>query len=111
MTSANCITCGSVRVHRSHHRNAVEKAFIVIGMFVRCHECNSRFAQIGKSLIRLNDLHRASRKLSIALAMVLAAILVLTVILWLGRAESILPGYTNLIGLGKAAAMAARWSA
>jgi len=80
--------CGSGRMHRSRRRNAAEKAIAFLGgRMRRCHECNSRFAQFGGSLIQLKDLYRGIKGLKTVLAMTLAAILVLAAILWLSRVQ------------------------
>jgi type VI protein secretion system component VasF len=54
----------------------------------RCHECNSRYVKWGGSYIRTNDLQRLSRRLALAAAMVVAAIIVMLSILWFSHSQS-----------------------
>ena len=54
----------------------------------RCHQCNSRFLQIGGSLLAMKDARRMARKMALALTMAGAFGILLMVILWLSRAHS-----------------------
>lgn len=89
MPKTMCAQCGSPRVHRSHHRHPLERIVTILGGGVsRCHNCNSRFVRFGGSLLHITDLRRASRRLALAVAMVVAAALVMVTILWFSRAQS-----------------------
>jgi hypothetical protein len=54
----------------------------------RCHNCNARFVRFGGSLLRIADLRRASHRLALAIAMVVAAAVIMVTILWFSRAQS-----------------------
>lgn len=89
MATARCLQCGSERIRRSRRRSPIERAIAILGASLRrCHECNARFVQIGASLIRLQDLRRASKYTMFAVAMAIAAVLVLAVVMWFSRAQS-----------------------
>jgi len=89
MANARCLQCGSDRIRRSRRRSRVEQAIAILGASLRrCHECNARFVQIGASLIRVQDLRRASKYTMFAFAMAIAAVLVLAVVMWLSRSQS-----------------------
>jgi hypothetical protein len=75
-------------MHRSHRRTICEKALGAVGGTVRrCHNCDSRFVQIGGSLIRVKDAQRVFQKVTLALGMAAAAAVMLGAILWLTRSQ------------------------
>jgi hypothetical protein len=89
MSNLTCPKCGSDRVHRSRRRDFMEKILAPVGGKTRrCHACDSRFMQLGGSLVRIVDLRAALRRVALAAGVLLAAALVLVVILWIDRAQS-----------------------
>jgi hypothetical protein len=89
MSDTYCIHCGSARLHRSRRRGRIELAARSLGGRVhRCHDCDTRFVQLGGALIRSNHLTAVAKRLIIAAVMAVAVIVVLSVILWFGRRES-----------------------
>jgi len=94
MSTTNCPNCGAARIHRSRRRTAFEQAAAAIGGGMRrCHRCNSRFLEIGGSLIRLRDAQRVARKMMLGLAMAAAVGVLLVMILWLSHAQSMPPAF------------------
>jgi hypothetical protein len=84
-----CPKCGSNRIHHSRRRDFVEKILAPVGARTRrCHACDSRFLQLGASLMRIDDVRRALRRVTLGVGVLLAAVLVLAVILWIDRAQS-----------------------
>jgi hypothetical protein len=54
----------------------------------RCHECSSRFATFGDSILFRNDLDRLLRKVSVLILAAVAVLAVVSVVLWLSRKEA-----------------------
>src|SRR5690242_10585945 len=87
--SAHCPQCGSARLHRSRRRDKTEFALAIVGgRFRRCHECQSRFLLWGAALIRQGRLSQFTRQLALMAMMVVALLVVLFTILWLGHSQS-----------------------
>jgi hypothetical protein len=88
--TAICHKCGSHRVHRSRRRGVLERVVALAGMrFRRCHECNTRFATFGNSVLLKSDVDSLLRKVGIALLMMAALIVVVAVVMWFsGQQES-----------------------
>jgi hypothetical protein len=63
--------------------------FAVCGMkSSRCHDCNSRFATLGSSILFRNDLDRLLRKVSVLILAAVAVLAVVVAVLWLSRREA-----------------------
>lgn len=89
MTNRRCLTCGSDRIHRSKRRNTLEKVISWTGATMgRCHECNTRFVQFGRSLIRTKDLCLVRDRLIVVGMMAVATTLVLGAILWFSHTQA-----------------------
>jgi uncharacterized membrane protein YidH (DUF202 family) len=89
MTKTTCAQCGSARFYRSQCRHILERAAAVLGgRMCRCHDCNSRYLRLGRSMLRTTDLQRLSRRFALAAAMVVAALVVMLSILWFSRSQS-----------------------
>jgi peptidoglycan/LPS O-acetylase OafA/YrhL len=89
VTKTCCLQCGSTRVHRSRRRSAIEYAIALAGWRVRrCHDCNTRFLQFGRSLVRASHLKRVGKKLLYAALAAAAVGLVVAAILWFGHSQT-----------------------
>ena len=89
MTETHCLQCGSARLHRSRRRSAIEYAIALAGWRVRrCHDCNTRFLQFGRSLVRANRLKWVGKNLFFAALAAAAVGLVVAAILWFGHSQS-----------------------
>jgi hypothetical protein len=68
----------------------LERVVALAGVrFRRCHECNTRFATIGNSVLLKSDVDGLLRKAGIALLMMLALIIVVAIVMcFSGRQES-----------------------
>lgn len=88
MPEIHCLECGSARVHRSRRRSSIEYAIALAGCRVRrCHDCNTRFLQFGRSLVKANSL-KGLRKRLLYTALAAAAVgLVVAAILWFGHSQ------------------------
>ena len=88
MTETQCLQCGSERVHRSRRRSFAEHAIALAGWRVlRCHGCNTRFLQFGRSLVKANRLKQANERLLFAALAAAAVGLVVAAILWFGHSQ------------------------
>jgi hypothetical protein len=89
MPEIHCLECGSVRVHRSRRRSPIEYAIALAGCRVRrCHDCNTRFLQFGRSLVKANSLKSLRKSLLYAALAAAAVGLVVAAILWFGHSQS-----------------------
>jgi len=88
--TAICPKCGSLKVHRSRRHGVLERLVALAGLrFRRCHECNTRFATFGNSVLLKTDVDGLLRKIGIALLMMLALIIVVAIVMWFsGKQES-----------------------
>jgi len=88
MTETQCSQCGSSRLRRSRRRSFAEYAIALAGWRVRrCHECNTRFLQFGRSLVKANRLKQARKRLLFAALAAAAVGLVVAAILWFGHSQ------------------------
>ncbi len=83
-----CPQCGSERVHRSRRRGVTEKVIALVSLKIRrCHECNTRLASFGNSVLLLKDLNRFLRKATMLAVMGVAMVLVVAIVVWFSRKE------------------------
>ncbi len=83
-SEAACVHCGSSRLYRSKRRGGGERALALLGARMRrCHDCNTRFVQLGGSLLKTTDLGQVGRRLMLGLVMAAALMVVLALIMWL----------------------------
>jgi len=88
----HCPKCGSVRVHRSRRRGAIEYVLAACGADVRrCHDCRARQAWFGGLPIRLSS--ASSDQPRLGLAIYFAGFIACVAILWL-----MITRYTGLSG-------------
>jgi len=94
--TAICHKCGSQRVHRSRRKGALERAVALAGLrFRRCHECNTRFATLGNSVLLKSDVDGLLRKVGIAILMMVALVIVVAVVMWFsGKQASFSSGFS-----------------
>ena len=54
----------------------------------RCHDCNTRYARFGRSMVGTGDLQGVSKKLFLALTMAAALAVIMGAILWFSRVQA-----------------------
>jgi hypothetical protein len=92
MAETHCLQCGSPRVHRSRRRSPIEYAITLAGWRVRrCHDCNTRFLQFGRSLMTAKRFKRVGKRLLFVALAATAVGLVVAAILWFGHSQSPAP--------------------
>jgi predicted RNA-binding Zn-ribbon protein involved in translation (DUF1610 family) len=89
MTTTACPSCGSKRIYRSRRRHLAERTLAMLGSDMRrCHECNTRYARFGRSLVQTGDLRGVSRKFYWTLTMAAAVVFIMSAILWFSRVQA-----------------------
>jgi hypothetical protein len=89
MADIHCLQCGSLRVRQSRRHSPMEYAIALAGWRVRrCHDCNTRFLQFGRSLVRTNSLKWLGKGLLLAALVAAAVGVVIAAILWFGHSQS-----------------------
>src|SRR5262249_11000464 len=86
--NTHCISCGSKHVHRSHHRPEEWLVSLLGGSVRRCHDCNTRLAQIGNVMFRAEYLSRLAGLLAFTGLVAAAATVVLLTILWFRQSQT-----------------------
>ena len=83
-----CPQCGSERVHRSRRRGLTEKLIALGSLKVRrCHECNTRLASFGGSVLLLKDLDKFLARAAMFVGMGIAMVLVVAIVVWFSRKQ------------------------
>lgn len=57
----------------------------------RCHDCNSRYVQLGGSQVHVKDLSRISERFLVVFTMALATALIVAAIVWFSHSQSTSP--------------------
>lgn len=88
MSETHCLKCGSARMRRARRRSSMEYAIALAGWRVRrCHGCNTRFLQFGRSLVQADRLKRVVSGLLVAAMATAAVAVVIAAILWFGHSQ------------------------
>jgi hypothetical protein len=62
----------------------------------RCHDCNSRYLQLGSSQVHVKDLSRISERFLVVFTMAIATALIVAAIVWFSHSQSATPSDVGL---------------